>query len=53
MILTPPRAHAEVTIAAAHAGKHVLLEKPVDVDLAQARTLVEEVERCDRKLAVV
>jgi len=53
LILTPPRAHAEVTIAAARAGKHVLLEKPVDVDLAQARALIEEVERCDRKLAVV
>jgi len=53
MILTPPRTHAELTIAAARAGKHVLLEKPVDVDLPQARALVEAVERCNRKLAVV
>lgn len=53
MILAPPRSHAELAIAAARAGKHVLLEKPVDVDLPQARALVEAVERCDRKLAVV
>ena len=53
MILTPPRTHAELTIAAARAGKHVLLEKPVDVDLPQAQALVGAVECCDRKLAVV
>jgi len=31
MILTPPRTHADLAIQAAKAGKHVLLEKPVDV----------------------
>jgi predicted dehydrogenase len=53
MILAPPRAHAELAITAARAGKHVLLEKPVDVDLPQARALVEAVESCGRKLGVV
>ena len=53
LILTPPRAHAELAITAARAGKHVLLEKPVDVDLPRAQALVEAVERCDRTLGVV
>lgn len=53
LILTPPRTHAELAIAAARAGKHVLLEKPVDVDLPQAQALVDAVEECDRRLAIV
>jgi predicted dehydrogenase len=53
LILTPPRTHAELAIAAARAGKHVLLEKPIDVDLPQALALVEAVEGCNRKLAVM
>ena len=53
MILTPPRTHTELAVAAARAGKHVLLEKPVAVDLAEATALVDAVERCDRKLAIM
>jgi predicted dehydrogenase len=53
IILTPPRSHAELAIQAAQAGKHVLLEKPVDVTLRRARSIVESVERADRKLGVV
>ena len=53
LILTPPRTHAELAIQAAMAGKHVLLEKPIDVTLTQARMLVDAVEREGRKLGVV
>ena len=53
LILTPPRTHTELAVAAARAGKHVLLEKPVGVDLAEATALVDAVERCDRTLAIV
>jgi len=53
IILTPPRSHAELAIQAAQAGKHVLLEKPVDVTLRQARSIVEAVEAANRKLGVV
>ena len=52
-LLTPPRTHTELAVAAAHAGKHVLLEKPMAVDLAQATALVDAVKRCDRTLAIV
>ena len=53
LVLTPPRTHAEVALRAARAGKHVLLEKPVDVDLPRARALVEAFERAGRRLGVV
>jgi predicted dehydrogenase len=38
-IVTPDRFHAEPTIAALHAGKHVLCEKPLTVTLDEARTV--------------
>ena len=53
IITTPPSSHAELAIKAAGAGKHVLLEKPLDVTFGQARDIVEAVEGADRKLGVV
>ncbi|MBL8808087.1 MAG: Gfo/Idh/MocA family oxidoreductase [Rhodospirillales bacterium] len=40
--LTTPNAHFEVSRAAIEAGKHVFGEKPICVEAAHARTLVEE-----------
>lgn len=53
LVLTPPRTHAELALRAAQAGKHVLLEKPIDVSFGQARSIVEAFERAGRKLGVV
>ena len=53
LVLTPPRTHAEVSLRAARAGKHVLLEKPLDVDLPLARALVEGFAQAGRTLGVV
>ncbi len=53
LVLTPPRTHAAVALRAARAGKHVLLEKPIDVDHASARRLVDEVEALGRTFGVV
>ena len=36
LILTPPFSHRELVLACAAAGKHVLLEKPLDVSTARA-----------------
>ncbi len=53
LVLTPPRTHADIALRAARAGKHVLLEKPIDIDLPRARALVEAFERAGRRLGVV
>lgn len=39
-VCTPSGLHAEVGIAAAQAGKHVLCEKPLDITLARADALI-------------
>jgi len=39
-ILTPPNTHLELTQRCAAAGKHILLEKPMEVSTERARALV-------------
>jgi len=39
-IATPHHLHAPITIACARAGKHVLVEKPISVTLAQADEMI-------------
>jgi predicted dehydrogenase len=49
-IATPNHLHAEQTIAAANAGKHVLVEKPMALDAAEGRQMVEASDRAGVKL---
>ncbi len=44
LIVTPHDAHAPVAIAAAHAGKHVLCEKPLACSMDEARAMTNAVE---------
>jgi predicted dehydrogenase len=44
-VVTPGNSHAEISIAAAQAGKHVICEKPLGNSLAEARSMVQAVER--------
>lgn len=53
IILTPPRSHAALALQAARAGKHVLLEKPMDVTYAEAKALADGVAALHRKLGIV
>jgi UDP-N-acetyl-2-amino-2-deoxyglucuronate dehydrogenase len=52
-ILTPPNTHLDLVRRAAAAGKHVLLEKPLEVTTARAVELVEACRRAGVTLGVV
>jgi UDP-N-acetyl-2-amino-2-deoxyglucuronate dehydrogenase len=53
LILTPPNAHLEVVERCAAAGKHILLEKPLERSTERALRLVEAAEAAGVKLGVV
>ena len=53
IVLTPPGAHLPVVEAAAAAGKHVLVEKPLELTLARAEALVLAAARHRVTLGVV
>ncbi|MDG3003172.1 Gfo/Idh/MocA family protein [Paludisphaera mucosa] len=44
-ICTPNNTHAEIAIAAAEAGKIILCEKPLAMDLVQGQAMVDAVEK--------
>ena len=44
-IATPNHLHAEQAVAAARAGKHILLEKPTGLDVAELRRIRDAVRR--------
>ena len=53
LILTPPRTHLPLVERFAAAGKHILLEKPLEADTARAEAVVERCERAGVQLGVV
>ncbi|HJE67836.1 oxidoreductase [Pseudomonas oryzihabitans] len=52
VIASPNQTHAPLASAALAAGKHVVVDKPFTVTLAEARQLVEEAEQAGRLLSV-
>jgi predicted dehydrogenase len=52
VIATPVSTHFELAMQALHAGKHVLVEKPLTATAEQGERLVEEALRCQRVLMV-
>src|SRR5690606_4531777 len=53
LLLTPPHTHLDLVRQAASAGKHVLLEKPLEISLGRAEELVGVAEKAGTKLGVV
>lgn len=53
MLLTPPNTHLDLVRKAARAGKHILLEKPLETSMARSTELVETAEQAGVKLGVV
>lgn len=53
VVLTPSGLHAEIGIAAAEAGKHVIVEKPMDVTLAKADALIAACQKAGVKLCSI
>lgn len=52
-ICTPSGSHTEIAVAAAEAGKHVLVEKPIDITLPRVDAIIEATEKAGVVLACV
>lgn len=52
-ICTPSGSHAELAIAAAHAGKHVIVEKPLAIHGKDAREVVRAQKESGVKICVI
>ena len=51
-VLTPNREHADITVDALYAGKHVMCEKPMAKTAADARRMVEAAKATGKKLTI-
>ena len=52
-ICTPSGNHMEPTLAAADAGKHVLVEKPLEVSVDRAKQMIEACQKADVQLSCI
>ncbi len=53
LVLTPPNTHLDLVRAAASAGKHVLLEKPLEIDVQRATALVDVADAAAIRLGIM
>ena len=51
-VCTPNRSHSEISIAAMEAGAHVLCEKPMAINEAEAKAMVECANRTGKTLSI-
>jgi len=52
-VATPSGAHLEPALAAARAGKHVIIEKPLEITLRRCDRIIRECEKQGVKLATI
>ena len=52
-VCTPSGAHLEPALTAIRAGKHVIVEKPIEVTVERAETMVREAERAGVVVATI
>jgi predicted dehydrogenase len=52
-IVTPPHLHAEMAIAALQAGKHVICEKPMALNVAEAEAMLAAAQAAPNQLAII
>ncbi|MGG3468565.1 Gfo/Idh/MocA family oxidoreductase [Neobacillus pocheonensis] len=52
-ICVPSGLHSDVTIEAARSGKHVIVEKPMDISLAKAESMIQECNNARVTLSVI
>lgn len=53
LVVTPPNAREDIVATAARAGKHVLMEKPVERTLAAAERIVATADAAGVKLGII
>ncbi|WP_026678311.1 Gfo/Idh/MocA family protein [Fictibacillus gelatini] len=51
-VCTPNDSHADITVSALEAGKHVMCEKPMAKTSSEARRMVEAAKRTGKKLTI-
>ena len=52
-VCTPSGTHADIAVAALHAGKHVIIEKPVEVSLEACDRIIAAEEETGKKVTVI
>jgi predicted dehydrogenase len=51
-VCTPNRSHSFITVDALEAGKHVMCEKPMAINYAEAKTMLDAAQRTGKKLTI-
>lgn len=51
-VLTPNREHSFITVDALEAGKHVMCEKPMAINTAEAQKMIDAANRTGKKLTI-
>lgn len=51
-VVTPHNTHAAIVIECLKAGKHVVVEKPICISIAEATSMIEAAKKANRTLAV-